>query len=130
MFSSLFNAPLPPHPALIVLLTLVALAALFPLIVITEVIVYQLMRWGRLRECVATAAKVNALTFVVGVAGTLLAPQPALWQLLVFLGLATSLEAFLLQRIRPNAAKANWTVAILANVLSYVVLILPAFQFR
>lgn len=111
-------------------LTLMALTMLLPLIVVFEVIAFQLMRWGPLRACVKTAVQVNAITFVIGLALTFLVPKPNLWQLLIYLAFAIVTEALLLTRIKPGSTRLSWSVSILANAISYIVLILPAFRFQ
>jgi hypothetical protein len=130
MFSMLPQATTPPNPFLMFALTLVALATIFPLIVVCEVVVFQIMRWGKFRVCLKAAAQVNAASSAIGLGLMLLIPRPEVWQLLIFLVLAIVIEALLLNRIKPGARKANWTVSLLANAISYIVLILPAFRFQ
>jgi hypothetical protein len=130
MFSMLPQATQPTNPFLLFGLTIVVLALIYPLIVICEVVVYQLRRWGTFRDCLKTAALVNAVSSAMGVVLMLVVPRPATWQLFIFLAMAIAIEAVLLNRIRPGQSKANWTLAIWANGVSYVVLILPAFRFQ
>ncbi|MFZ6030911.1 MAG: hypothetical protein ACOYYS_24655 [Chloroflexota bacterium] len=127
MFSIFFEPTTPANPLLLLLLTLVTLITVYLLIVVAEASVYQWMGWGNLRACIKTAAQVNTLTFLVGVALMLIFPKPALWHLLVFLLVAVTVEALWLTRIRPDRPRANWTVSIVANAVSYMVLILPPF---
>jgi hypothetical protein len=130
MFSLLPQTPTPPNPFLLLGLTLLALATIFPLIVVCEVVVFQIMRWGAFRACLKAAAQVNAVSSAIGLGLMLLAPRPNVWQLLIFLALSIVMEALLLNRIKPGASKANWIVSLLANAVSYIVLILPAFRFQ
>lgn len=130
MFSILLTSTIAPNHLLVLLLTLIALASIFPLIVLVEMVILQLMRWGKFKSCIKAAIQVNGATFFIGIILVFIVPKPELWQLLIFLVLAILIEATLLNHLKPNTPQANWTVSILSNLVSYTILILPAFQFQ
>lgn len=128
----LFDTPTPgltssPLVLGILLFSLICLVTL--LIVVIETTVMTLMRWGTLRQSLTASLLVNIVsTIVVTVLTTLILKAG---YLLVFIGWALSvlLEGWMLNAIHHQSARKNWLAAVVANTVSYLLLILPAFYF-
>jgi hypothetical protein len=114
----------------ILVLTVLSLLSILPLIILIEYVALHLLRWGKFRQCLNASVRMNALTFVVGIGFILAYPKPDEIQLLVFWAIATGLETVILMVLRKSKTRANLAAAIVANAVSYVVLILPAFRFQ
>jgi hypothetical protein len=113
-----------------IILTIFAVAILLMLITLIEMVVLQLLHWGNTRQSLRASLTMN---LVSSVAGTLLLvrfPRPNLGHLLVAWFILVAIEGGVLTLLRRQTPRYNWFVAALANLASYLVLILPAFLFR
>ncbi len=129
MFSH-HSAPNIPGGAVgVLLLTALSLASFFPLIVLVEYVALQLLGWGKFRACLKAAFRMNLISYVVSILLMLFVPQPTTWQLLLNLALTIGIETGVLNLLKRNAWKSNLKAAIIANVASYIIWILPAFRF-
>ena len=113
----------------IILTALVFIIFLF-LIVLVEMVVLQLLHWGNTRQAMRASLTMNIPSSVVGILLLLLFPHPNLRNLLIAWFFLVVIEGVVLTRIRPQNTRYNWLVVALANLASYVILILPAFLFR
>ncbi len=105
-------------------------AVLFWLVfVVIETAVFQLLNWGTFQACLRAAFLVNLASALLITAG-LMSLQRLGW-----LGVTGSaviamlLEGLVLNRLKPGTQQLNWIVAILANLASFLILILPVFFF-
>jgi len=130
MFDYLSAPTLPGGMFGLFLLTLLSLFSILPLVVLVEYVVIQLLRWGKFRQTLGAAIKMNLVSFIVGLALMLMIPEPDTWQLLLFLGVAIVIETGILAMLKKGVLRENLVAAVLANGVSYIVLILPAFRFR
>lgn len=130
MFSTL-NQPANPGVAPgMLLLTALALGIVWALIVLIELVVLQLLRWGNFRQALRASAIMNAISSVVGLVLLLAFPQPSVWGLLGSGALAGMIETAVLVRLRRGDVRENAIAALVANLASYLVLVLPAYLFR
>lgn len=121
------------HPAGTVgLYILVSLAVLIlvSLITLVEAVALQLLRWGNTRQALRASLAMNLPSSAVGLILLWLFPQPDLRHLLIAWPLLVIIEAGVLTRIRPQTLRYDWLAAAIANLASYLLLILPAFLFR
>jgi len=130
MFSILPAFSADSNLILFTILTFVALLMVYAMIVIIEVAVLQIMRWGEFRSCLKAGALMNIVSFLVGFGLMLLVPKPALWHLFIFMIIATLIEGIILGRFKPGSLKQNWLTALIANLASLIILLVPAFMFQ
>lgn len=127
---SILHLVQPTSPWITLLLTTLAFATLYPLIVLTELVALQLLRWGKFRACLDVSWKMNALTFILGVALLMIYPEPNAGYLLIYLTISVVLETGVLSWLKRGALRRNLTAALIANAASYILLIVPAFLFH
>jgi hypothetical protein len=72
----------------------------------------------------------NLTSSVVGILLLVLFPQPNIRNLLIAWPILVVIEGGVLTRLHPQTPRYNWLVAAVANLASYLILILPAFLFR
>jgi len=115
-------------------LTLAMLAVLFCLIVVIESAVLQFLNWGDLRGSLRTAWQVNLITAPLLLVLLGLAPAWGALSLWAAWAICTPVEGLLLARqIKSSNRRRDLTrglvVALIANLASFVVLLLPAYLF-
>jgi len=105
-------------------------AVLFWLVfVVIETAVYQLLNWGPFQTCLRAAFLVNLASALLIAAG-LMSMQRLGWLGVTGSALiAVLIEGFILNRLKAGARQLNWLVSILANLASFLILILPVFFF-
>ena len=96
------------------------------LMVVIESTIMQLMGWGDLRRSLRAALWMNIASSLVGIFFLLLIPGYGRWPLLISYGLTVIIERVVLGRYKPEARRENWMVAVVVNLGSYLVLILPS----
>jgi hypothetical protein len=115
-------------------IALVALAVgafflLFLLIVVIESAVLQLLNWDKFRPSLRSAFLMNLASILFSGVFLFLVPRLGLLGLLVAWVISVSIEGFVLNRLKPGPTIHNWMVAITANLVSYLLLLLPTFMF-
>ncbi|MEW5870110.1 MAG: hypothetical protein AB1894_12600 [Chloroflexota bacterium] len=105
------------------------LCVLFLLIVVIESAVLQFMRWGSFRRSLRGSFLMNLASTLVGFFFLALLPQWKLLGILVAWALSVLIEGLVLLRLQRDAGRRNWTVALVANLVSYAILIVPAYLF-
>jgi len=114
----------------LIILTAVSIAILMMLISLVEMVVLQLLHWGNTRQSMRASLVMNFTSSVVGVILLLLFPHPNIRNLIIAWLILVIIEGGVLTGLRPQTPRYNWMAAALANLASYVILILPAFLFR
>ena len=114
-------------PGLLIGLGLLLWVVLLCLIIIIESAVLQLLRWDGFKRSLLGALWMNLASTLVGLVFVLLATELGLFSLLVSWGLSVVIEAMVLMRLKPGARPHNWLASLIANLASYLILILPAF---
>jgi hypothetical protein len=109
--------------------TIVALIIMFCLIVIVESAVLQLMRWGAFRRSLSGSFWMNLASTLIGFIFLALVPTLGLLGLLIAWAASVGIEAVVLMRIKPGERRHNWIVSLVANLVSYLVLLLPTYYF-
>ena len=109
--------------------TIAALAIMFALIVIVESTVMQLMSWGALRHCLKDAFWMNLASTLIGFFFLALVPRFGYWGLLLAWAISVIIEALVLGRLNRQAGRKSWLVALVANLVSYLLLMLPTYLY-
>ena len=113
-------------PGFLLALGLALLILVVLLIIVIESAVLQLLRWGAFKRSLIGSVWMNAASALVGLPFVLLVPQFGYLSLLVGWTLTVVIEAIVLTKLKPEAKRQNWTVAIIANIVSYLIVILPS----
>jgi len=100
----------------------------FVAVVVIEAIVLTLMRWGRFWRSLRASLAMNAVTTVIGffLVGALLGLPPALWVAAAFVA-SVVLEWGVLDRMQHQPGRRALVVSLVANVVTYVPLIVILF---
>jgi hypothetical protein len=114
----------------LILLTALSIAILISLITLVEMVALQLLRWGNTRQSMRASLMMNLTSSVVGILLLVLFPHPNLRNLWIAWFILVIIEGGVLTRLRPQTPRYNWFIAAVANLASYIILILPAFLFR
>jgi len=96
------------------------------LMVVIESTIMQLLGWGDFMDSIRAAIWMNLASSLVGVFFLLLIPSYGRWSLVIGYGLTVIIEGMVLGRFKPEDKRLNWIVSLTANMVSYLVLILPA----
>lgn len=104
------------------------LALVFALIVLAEGVALQLLRWGDRRQSLRAAFFMNLISGAVLLLFTALVPVWGLPSLAAAFVLSVPLETLVLKRLEPRLRWLNLLAALVANLASYGLLLLPAFM--
>ncbi len=113
-------------PVLLLGLGLALFILVVLLIVVIESAVLQLLRWGEFRNSLKGAFWMNLASSLVGFVFLVMVPGFGRWPLLLGWALTVVIEALVLARLKPEAGRHNWLASAVANLVSYLVVILPA----
>jgi len=111
-------------------LTVIAVAVMIALIALVEMVVLQLVHWGNTRQAMRASLAMNLASSVVGIILLVLFPQPDVRNLFIAWPILVAIEGGVLTRIRPETLRYDWFAVVVANLASYLILVLPAFLFR
>ena len=112
------------------ILTTLAAVILIMLISLVEMVTLQLLRWGNTRQAMRASLAMNLSSSVVWILLLVLFSQPNLRNLLIAWLIMVAIEGGVLTHMRPRTPGYNWFAAAVANLASYLILILPAFLYR
>jgi len=113
-------------PILLLGLGLALFVLVVLLIVVIESAVLQFLRWGAFRSCLKGAFWMNLASSLIGLVFLLLVPGFGRWALLPGWALTVIIEALVLARLKPGSGRQNWLASIVANLVSYLLVIAPA----
>lgn len=100
---------------------------LYCLIVVVETTALQLLGWGDLRASLKAAVIMNLVSSLAGFGLLMLIPALGLFGLLLAWAISVLIEWFVLHRLRPAERRQEITLAVVANLASYLILLLPAY---
>ena len=103
------------------------LVLLFSLIVLVESVVLQVLRWGSFKRSLRGSFWMNLASTLVGFFVLSLVPRLGFLGLLVAWMLSVLIEWTVLARFQPGQKRFTLTLALSANLVSYLLLILPAY---
>jgi len=119
-----------PAPGLVLgqlALTVGFLVFLFALIVLVESVVLQVLRWGSFKRSLRGAFWMNLASTLAGFLLLSLVPHLGFLALLVAWVLSVLIEWAVLARFQPGSRRYTLSLALSANLVSYLLLILPAY---
>lgn len=112
-----------------ILLYLSTLLIVFLLTVLIETVALQLLRWGAFKQSLQTALIMNLASILVWFLLLALVPRMGLFGLVISFLLSTTIEALVLTRMKRGETGYNVLVALVVNLSSYLILLLPAFLY-
>jgi hypothetical protein len=108
-------------------LTIGFLVLLFSLIVLVESVVLQVLRWGSFKRSLRGSFWMNLASTLVGFLVLWLVPRLGFIGLLIAWAVSVLIEWAILARSRPGEKRYTLNLALSANLVSYLLLILPAY---
>ena len=119
----------PPSPLLLLVLGFLALIVVNLIIALIEGITLTLLKWGSSRTSLMVSYIMNIVSGIVnGILLVLLQHNPLIWLPVSFI-VSVVIEGFIMTYFKRHAFLQNILFVILANLASYILLILPAYYF-
>jgi len=119
----------PAAPYLLLIFGILALLVVNLLIALVEGVTLTLLNWNPFRISITVSFIMSIISgFVNGILLVLLQHSPFTWLPISFL-LAIIIEVFVMTYFKRDAFRQNLLFAFLANLASYIFLILPAYYF-
>jgi hypothetical protein len=119
----------PAAPYLLLILGTLALLVVYLLIALVEGVALTLLGWNPFRTSLTVSVIMNIIAGVIN--GPLLVSlqhTPLVWLPVSFI-LSLLIDAFILTYFKRQAIRQNSIFALLVNLLSYILLIFPAYYF-
>jgi hypothetical protein len=114
---------------LLLVLGLLALLVIDLIIALIEGVTLTLLRWNPFRTCLYSSLIMNLVTGLInGLLLIFLQHSPFVWLPLSFV-ISVLIEAFILMYFKRHALLQDGFFAVLVNLASYVLFILPAYYF-
>jgi hypothetical protein len=124
-----FDITGPAAPYLLIVFGFLALLVVNMLIALVEGVILTLLRWNSFRACITVSLIMNMISGIVnGILLVLLQHTPFLWLPISFV-LSLIIEVFLITYFKREAIRQNIVFIFLANLASYLLIILPAYYF-
>ena len=119
----------PAAPIVLVVFGFLALLVVDLLLGLIEAVVLTLLSWNPSRTCIKVSFLMNIISGVInGILLVLLQRTPLVW-LPVSFAISLLVEGFILTYFKRDALRQNSLFVLIANLASYILLILPAFYF-
>jgi hypothetical protein len=109
--------------------SLLALCLLTMLIALIEATAMVALKWGAFRQAIIASLVMNLASTILGAVLLIIFPHPPFWGLLIAWALSTLVEGGILMAFQRGAPGKNWRAALIANLASYLLLILPSYYF-
>jgi hypothetical protein len=103
------------------------LVLLFSLIVLVESVVLQVSRWGSFKRSLRGSFWMNLASTLAGFLLLSLVPRLGFLGLLIAWTISVLIEWAVLARFQPGQKRYTFSLAASANLVSYLLLILPAY---
>ena len=103
------------------------LVLLFSLIVLVESVVLQVLRWGSFKRSLRGSFWMNLASTLIGFLVLSLVPRLGFAGLLIAWAASVLIEWAILARYQPGEKRYTFSLAMSANLVSYLLLILPAY---
>jgi hypothetical protein len=100
---------------------------LFLLIVLVETVALQLLRWGDFKRSAKASILMNLASTVLGLLFLWLVPALGFLGILIAWALSALIEWLVLRRLQPGEDRLNLIAALVANLASYMLLIVPSY---
>ena len=95
--------------------------------VVLETAALQLVNWGSFQSCLKASLLANLASGLIVALSLVWSPRFGVPGLIASLLLSVGIEGLVLTLLNPRVKRLNWLAAILANVGSFLILILPVF---
>jgi ribose/xylose/arabinose/galactoside ABC-type transport system permease subunit len=119
----------PAAPYILLIFGFLALLVVDVIIAIIEGTALTLLKWNPFRTCLTIALVMNLVAGLInGILLILLQHTPIIW-LPVSFAISLLVDALILTYFKRQALKQNSLYALLVNLASYILLILPAYYF-
>ena len=119
----------PAAPYLLLILGTLALLVVYLLIALVEGVALTLLGWNPFRTSLTVSVIMNLIAGVInGPLLVLLQHTPLVWLPVSFI-LSLLIDAFILTYFKRQAIRQNGIFALLVNLVSYFLLIFPAYYF-
>jgi hypothetical protein len=119
----------PAATYILVIFGFLALLIIDILIALVQGVTLTLVKWSAFRTCLMVSLIMNVISGIInGVMLILLQRHPVIWLPISFV-IAWLIDVFTLTYFRRDSLLKNSFYALLVNLVSYVLLILPAFYF-
>ena len=100
---------------------------LFLLIVLVETVALQLLRWGDFRSSLKASILMNLASTLLGLVLLWLVPALGFLGIVIAWALSVLIEWLVLMRLHRGENRRNLILAALANLASYLLLIVPSY---
>jgi hypothetical protein len=100
---------------------------LFLLIILIETVVLQLLRWGDFKRSAKASFWMNLASTVAGLLFLWLVPALGFLGIFIAWALSVLIEWLVLMRLNRGENRRNLILALVANLASYVLLIVPSY---
>ena len=100
---------------------------LFLLILLVETVALQLSHWGDFRSSLKASFLMNLASTVVGLLFLWLVPALGFLSIFIAWALSVLIETLVLMRLRRGENRLNLITALIANLASYILLIIPSY---
>jgi hypothetical protein len=99
------------------------------LIALIETVILTLLGWQEFRKSLVVSIIMNLASGIVGGILLVFVPRPTVMGLVIAMILSIIIEAGIMTRFRPNVIRLTLLSVILANILSYAIVIFPAYYY-
>jgi hypothetical protein len=100
---------------------------LFLLIFLVETVALQLLRWGDFKRSAKASVLMNLASALVGLLFLWLVPALGYLGIFIAWALSVLIEWLVLRRLQPGEDRLNLMAALIANLASYIILIIPSY---
>jgi hypothetical protein len=119
----------PGSVVLLVILASLALMVVNLLLALVEGVILTMVKWNPFRASMMVSVIMNLASGIInGVLLILLQKTPLVWLPVSFV-ISVLIEGFFLAYFKRNATLRNFLLAFVLNLISYIILILPAYYF-
>jgi hypothetical protein len=102
-------------------------AILYLLITLVETVALQLLGWGDFKSCLKASVLMNLASTVLGLLFLWLVPALGWLGIFIAWALSALIEWLVLLRLQPGEKRLNLMSALIANLASYLLLIVPSY---
>lgn len=106
----------------------VVIAGIFLVIVsLSEAVVLKLLKWGTFLRSLLASFLMNLASTLIGVGLVIVVDVEGLWFVVIAWAVSVVIEGGVLTLMKRDAGRQNWLAVLVANVASYLLLVLPLF---
>jgi hypothetical protein len=111
------------------LLYIVLICLVILLIALVEAVILAFLKWASFGQCLASSAIANFLSTIITILLIVWVKQPHISYLAIGWVISVLADTFILHLFKRQPASRTLLSAMLANLVSYLILILPVFYF-